>query len=146
MKKRNIYFIFIICLSVHLFIDLSIYFNNSRTQGLIFRFLFSSLCACLHCKLACASIHKYVFLPVFMFPSLLVYSFDWYLFLLLYLLNVFTVVVRFDFITYSSFSSIISHHFFFSFFHPSVGGELKTLSSRDMVHPYLSVIWVSCLR
>ena len=36
--------------------------------------------------------------------------------------------------------------FLISLFHPSMGGEFMTLSSRGMVYPYPSVIWVSRLR
>ena len=42
----------------------------------------------------------------------------------------------------------INHYtsFLISFFHPSIEGEFKTLRSRGMVYPYLSIVWVSRLR
>ena len=45
----------------HLFF---INFNNNRTRRLIFHFLPNSLCTCVHSKSACASVCKYVFLPL----------------------------------------------------------------------------------
>ena len=59
----------------------------------------------------------------------------------LYLLSVF--ITRFHFLRLSLFSSIITHYILF---HPSIRGEFKTLSSSDMIYPYWSVVWVSCLR
>ena len=44
------------------------------------------------------------------------------------------------------FINYIITHYFFSFFHLFIGGEFKTLSSRDMVYPYPSIVWVSCLK
>ena len=45
-------------------------------------------------------------------------------------------------------SIFINHHpsFLISSFHPSIGGDFKTLSSSGLVYPYLSIVWVSRLR
>ena len=45
-------------------------------------------------------------------------------------------------------SIFINHHLSFSilFFHPSIGGESKTLSSSGMVYSYPSIVWVSRLK
>ena len=130
-------------LSIHLFIYLLfIYFNNNRTYGLIFHFLYISLCACVHfvhvsTRLIVRHFLRYKFLfSTKIFASFLVSS---------YLLSVFTVTLIFDFGTWSVF---INHHpsSFISFFHPSTGRELKTWRSSGMVYHYLSVLWMSRLR
>ena len=45
-------------------------------------------------------------------------------------------------------SIFINHHpsFLISSFHPSIGGEFKTLSSSGLVYPYPSIVWASRLR
>ena len=129
-------------LLIHLFIYLIfIYFNNNRTHGLIFHFLYTSLCACVHfvhvsTRLIVRHFLRYNFLfSTKIFASFLVSS---------YLLSVFTVTLIFDFGTWSVF---INHQpsSFISFFHPSTGRELKTLRSSGMVYHYLSVLLMSRL-
>ena len=61
----------------------------------------------------------------------------------LYLLNVFIVIVSFDFVIQLLFSSIIHDPLFsISFFHSSIGGKLKTWSSSSMIYPYPPVVLV----
>ena len=86
------------------------------------------------------------FLPVSVFLSLFVCLFGCYPAPVIIFANCLYFYSKFWFC--GTIFIFINHHpsSFTSFFHSSIGGEFKVLSSSGMVCPYPSLVWVSCLR
>ena len=93
----------------------------------------------------------FVYLFIYLFIYLLIIN---YLFFILYLSqwqqNIRHLIFHFlfNFLCTCVHSNFVNHYpsFLISVFHPSVGGEFKTLSSSRMVYNYPSIAWVSRLR
>ena len=100
----------------------------------------------------------YYYLSIYVF-NLFVYLFILFFYLFIYLLilylfqwqqNIRRLIFHFLFNSLCTcvHSIFINHHpsFLISSFHPSIGGEFKTLSSSNLVYPYPTIVWVSRLR
>ena len=88
---------------------------------------------------------KFICLLVYLFFYLFIYLLILYLFQ--WQQNIRRLIFHFLFNSLCTcvHSIFINHHpsFLISSFHPSIGGEFKTLSSSGLVYPYPSIVWVS---